>query len=70
MDTTTKEGRERRLAEINGEKVEHLVKLYEKTGDKKYLWVLQKDFGMDCDYIPGQDDEFSPRQKHEEVENN
>lgn len=60
-DTTTKEGVERRLAEINGSKVERLKELHRKTGYKKYLWVLQKDFGMDCDYLNGADDGEMPK---------
>ena len=67
MDTTTSQGRERRLAEINGEKVERLMKLHDKTGDKKYLWILQEKFGMDCDYIVQIDDDFCDRTHKSEI---
>jgi hypothetical protein len=40
--------------------IEILYRKYLKTRDKKYLWVLQKVYGLDCDYIPGYDDGEKP----------
>ena len=60
MDTSTKEGRERRLAEINGSKLDRLYQLYRKTGNRVYVWAAQKFFGVDCDYKEGYDDGEMP----------
>lgn len=68
MNTATPEGRERRMAQFRRAKEERIYKAYQRAVKAKDYFkmkmiaaFLQKEFGWDADYIPGQDDGESPR---------